>query len=130
MNYLVSTHPVTSYNADGTLSGLLIRHLVYPGELESSKEVLRYYAKHLMAHAHLSLMVQFSDPFGSKRFAPISEDEYEELLELLEELGIEEGFVQELEENIDWIPDFTRENPFPESFAVPLKSFIERRGMN
>ncbi len=128
--YLVKKHPVTQYDEKGRLSGTLVRHLVYPGEMESSHKVLRYYEKKLKAHAHLSLMVQFSDPFDSGKYEKITEKEYESLLDLLEGLSIEEGFVQELEDNVDWIPDFTRINPFPEGFAVPLSSFIEKRGIN
>ncbi len=130
LDYLVKQHPLTTYDDEGRLSGILVRHLVYPGELESSREVLRYYGEHLKRHTHLSLMVQFCDPFASGKAEAVSENEYEELLFLLEELGIEEGFVQELEDNIDWIPDFTKENPFPQGFAVPLPSFIEQRGIN
>ena len=38
----------------------------------------------------------------------------------LEELGIEEGFVQEPSQSDDWLPDFTRSNPFPKGQAVPI----------
>ena len=34
-------------------------------------------------------------------------------MEIIEETGIEEGFIQALEEDTDWFPDFTKENPFP-----------------
>jgi len=128
MEYLIARHPVTSYDTEGRLFGILVRHLVYPEEMASTRDVLSYFAKTLKEHAHLSLMVQFSDPFGNERFDPVGEGEYETLLGFLDELGIEEGFVQELEDSIDWIPDFTRDNPFPEGFAVPLESFIRYRG--
>ncbi|MEA5029700.1 MAG: radical SAM protein, partial [Sphaerochaeta associata] len=51
-------------------------------------------------------------------------EEYYSLLSALENLGIEEGFVQELGENVSWIPDFTQENPFPQDFAKPLPYFL------
>ncbi|NCB71438.1 MAG: hypothetical protein EOM45_06545 [Clostridia bacterium] len=75
--------------------------------------------------AYLSLMVQFVPPLGEVQFSEITEQEYEELLALLEDLGIEDGFVQELGENISWIPDFTQEVPFPEGFAEVLPYFLE-----
>lgn len=127
MEYLIARHPVTSYDAEDRLSGILVRHLVYPDEIASTRDVLAYFSKTLKAHAHLSLMVQFSDPFDSHRFGAVSDDEYENLIGYLDELGIEEGFVQELEGSIDWIPDFTRDNPFPQGFATPLESFIRAR---
>jgi putative pyruvate formate lyase activating enzyme len=55
----------------------------------------------------------------------ITEEAYDRLLELLDELGIEDGFVQELADNIPWIPDFERDNPFPRSFADPLPEFLQ-----
>ena len=114
MEYLTGKHRVTSYDAEGRLSGILVRHLVYPGETASTRDVLSWFSRELKDHAHLSLMVQFSDPFRTERFDPVSAEEYETLLGYLDEFGIEEGFVQELEDSIDWIPDFTRDNPFPE----------------
>jgi putative pyruvate formate lyase activating enzyme len=69
-------------------------------------------------------MVQFEPPKGDVRFPAIREEEYNDLLLALEELEIEDGFVQELGENVSWIPDFTQENPFPEGFATPLPYFL------
>ncbi len=43
---------------------------------------------------------------------------------LLDELEIEDGFVQELGENISWIPDFKEDIPFPEGFADVLPYFL------
>ena len=74
-------------------------------------------------------MVQFIDPKGNNRDEYISEEQYNELLELLEDNGIEDGFVQELEDNVEWIPDFTKENPFP-PHLLPFASFIGKRESN
>ena len=38
-------------------------------------------------------------------------------LEWLEELGIEEGFVQEDDPGADWLPDFSRPSPFPSALS-------------
>ena len=115
----------------GHLSGALVRHLVFPGELEATRAVLSYFAEHLKERAWLSLMVQFEPPLGDVRFEPIDEDAYDSLLDLLDELGIEDGFVQELGENVSWIPDFRRDNPFPPEFADPLPLFLTlKRSLN
>jgi len=102
-----------------------VRHLLFPGTLEATEEVLRWFAGKAKNHAWLSLMVQFVSPSADAELPPVTEREYDRLIGLLDELGIEEGFVQELADNIPWIPDFTRENPFPELFADPLPSFLE-----
>lgn len=127
MLYLRNTHPRTYTDEEGNLKGLLVRHLLFPGTFDATEEVLRYYASHLKKNAFLSLMVQFIPPKGMAAFPEVSETEYERLLELLEELEIEDGFIQELGDNISWIPDFTQEIPFPAGFATPLPYFLEKK---
>ena len=70
-------------------------------------------------------MVQFVPPQGDVTFLEITEEDYDSLIDLMEELEIEDGFVQELADNIPWIPDFNREVPFPQSFADVLPYFRE-----
>ena len=125
MQYLVAAKKSTYVSSDGQLKGIIVRHLVFPGTLEATKEVLRYFAEELKDHCYLSLMVQFEPPKGNITFPPITEDEYELLMDLLERHAIEDGFVQELGENVSWIPDFTLDNPFPEGFASPSPYFLE-----
>lgn len=125
MEYLKERHPRVEVMEDGSLQGLLVRHLLFPGTLDATKGFLRYFAKELKDVAYLSLMVQFVPPLGDVVFAEITEEEYDELLSLLDELGIEDGFVQELSENISWIPDFNQDVPFPASFADVLPLFLE-----
>jgi putative pyruvate formate lyase activating enzyme len=125
MEFLKTKKAKTGLDASDRLRGMLVRHLVFPETLEATKEVLTYFAHTLKDQAYLSLMVQFEPPKGDTHFPPITEEEYESLLLLLEDLGIEEGFVQELGENISWIPDFTQDNPFPESFAQILPYFLQ-----
>ena len=125
MAYLKEMHPKVLESPDGTLQGLLVRHLLFPGTIEATKDFLHYFAKELRECAYLSLMVQFVPPLGDVAFDEIAEEEYEELLSLLDSLGIEDGFVQELGDNISWIPDFTQDVPFPEGFADVLPYFLE-----
>jgi putative pyruvate formate lyase activating enzyme len=125
MDFLVSRHPMVTFDANENMQGLLVRHLLFPGTLAATNDFLRYFAKTLKSHAWLSLMVQFVPPKGDVVFPEITEKEYDSLIDLMEELEIEEGFVQELADNIPWIPDFNREVPFPESFAEVLPYFRE-----
>ena len=100
----------------------IVRHLLFPGELEATKEVLRYFAKNYKDKFLLSLMVQFISPLDSSQ-SVVSDDTYQQLIELLEELEIEEGFIQEVGDESMWLPDFTKENLFPKEFAKTIKSF-------
>ncbi|MGH0052738.1 MAG: radical SAM protein [Sphaerochaetaceae bacterium] len=124
MAYILGKHRTTFVDAEGNLKGILVRHLVFPGTMDASKEVLRYFSEELKQACYFSLMVQFEPPYGSDKFPAITEEMYDELLLTMEKLEIEEGFVQELGENVSWIPDFTKENPFPEGFATPLPYFL------
>ncbi|UCF98108.1 MAG: 4Fe-4S cluster-binding domain-containing protein [Spirochaetaceae bacterium] len=104
--------------------GVVMRHLVLPGLLAQSREVLHWFAANLKDRALLSLMFQYTPvAMGAARHGPhrtVSRREYQQVLAWLEELGIDDGFVQDPARNDDWIPDFTRSNPFPEGQAVPV----------
>lgn len=118
MAFLKRRHPSSDISA---LKGILVRHLVFPGELESTLDFLKWYRDNLKDCSRLSLMVQFVPPKENPGFDKLSRKDYNRLLELLDEYGID-GYVQEQSDNeILWIPDFNRKNPFPEGFATPLE---------
>jgi putative pyruvate formate lyase activating enzyme len=104
------------------LSGVMVRHLVIPGFLENTRQVLAWFAEYCKGKALLSLMTQYmpvrTDPTTPGRY--ISEDEYEAVLSMLDEFGIDDGFCQELVTGSDWLPDFTRANPFLSELSVPV----------
>ncbi len=107
------------------LEGVLLRHLVFPGEIEATKEVLRIYSQKYKTSFALSLMFQFVCPYDEAIFPKLTDEEYDQLLDYLVELGVEEGFIQERsDEEILWIPDFSKDIPFPESFATPDPLFL------
>ncbi len=115
MDFIVKHHPVTDLD---NLKGTIVRHLVFPGTLGATLEVLKYYRDHYMKHCFLSLMVQFVPPReNDEKFPPMSDMEYDILLNALDELNIEDGFIQERGDEILWIPDFRKDCPFPRSFA-------------
>lgn len=99
------------------IRGLMARHLVLPGELESTRTVLEWFAENLKGRAWLSLMAQYTPVRipGELRDIPerqLNEDEYSMILGWLDEYGIEDGFVQDLVPGTDWLPDFRNANPF------------------
>jgi putative pyruvate formate lyase activating enzyme len=111
--------------------GVIIRHLVLPGYLESTEKVLIWFAGHARGRALLSVMTQYTPPAGEggrkagpaegrgpRRF--VSNDEYNTVLIWLEKYGIEDGFYQERAEDTDWLPDFERPNPFSSALSVPV----------
>jgi len=102
---------------------VIVRHLILPGYLESTREVLRWFADNAKGRALLSLMTQYTPIHGRGQSAPqryLNEDEYETVLGWLEEFKIEDGFCQELVTGSDWLPDFKRDNPFSSELSVPV----------
>lgn len=123
MDFITAHHPHTDLDR---LSGTLVRHLVFPGELDATREFLRVYASRWMKSTALSLMVQFIPPKQDASFPPLSEADYDSLVDLLEELDIDEGFIQDPgDDDVLWIPDFRRDVPFPASFADANPLFLE-----
>jgi putative pyruvate formate lyase activating enzyme len=110
------------------LSGVMIRHLVIPGLFENTRQVLRWFSENCAgrgcghSRALLSLMTQYT-PVGQDAKIPgryVAEDEYKAVLSMLDEFGIDDGFCQELVVSSDWLPDFTRANPFSSELSVPV----------
>ncbi len=116
------------FEGDVMKSGVIVRHLVFPGLIESTKQVLEWFKAHLYGVALLSVMMQYTpiqSGYGASCFFSathrVSEGEYEEVLDYLDELGIEEGFIQDPSEADEaenaWLPDFTKRNPFPSKLS-------------
>ena len=121
--------PGKSRAPDVMLSGVMIRHLIIPGFLENTRQVIRWFAEHCndngCGRAQLSLMTQYTPAYipGVKSAIPnrvVSKSEYEAVLSMLDEYGITDGFCQELVSAANWLPDFSRTNPFPSGISAPL----------
>ena len=110
------------YGADGLLKrGLVIRLLVLPNDLAGIEENLRWIRDELSPKVAISLMAQY---YATNKAATderyillsrrISEREWFSAVSLLEEIGMEEGFMQEFDSSsLYYRPDFTdAEKPF------------------
>ena len=107
---LRQTGPV-ELDGDGIIRrGTLVRHLILPGRAEESMAILDWIAENLPG-AWVSLMAQYL-PFGqvegldelNRRLYP---EEYEAVVDHLMDLGLEDGFVQELSSSDEkYIPSF------------------------
>jgi putative pyruvate formate lyase activating enzyme len=111
--------------------GTIIRHLVLPGLIDNTREIIEYYAKNLRDKALLSIMVQYTPPKNvdlpqnypwqmKEEGNNLTKREYNKIFEWLEEFNIEEGFIQDLSTKDAWLPDFTKKNPFPPKFSRVL----------
>ena len=95
--------------------GLLVRHLVLPGNLGNSRKCLRLLSD-LSTDTFISIMSQYSPQYKASNYPEInrflSETEYDEIMDFALDLGLENAFVQELESQEQCLPDFTKESPF------------------
>jgi len=95
--------------------GLLVRHLVLPGQLENSKACLKFLAD-LNPEITVSIMSQYSPQYKAcgipELNRPLPAEEYDEITDYASELGLETAFIQTLESQDHYLPDFDKSAPF------------------
>ena len=79
--------------------GVIVRHLMLPGHLDDTKNVLRFLYENYGDSIWISIMNQYttmcSDPRFPELSRTVSDEEYNEAIDFACELGIENAFVQE-----------------------------------
>ena len=107
---MLRQQPVNEYGEDGTLQrGVIVRHLVLPGEVQNSIGVLEMICRHFSNRVTLSLMSQYTPIPGvpaelNRRLKPL---EYKIVLRRLYRLGFENGYTQEFSSSREeYIPCF------------------------
>ncbi|HWQ83545.1 MAG TPA: 4Fe-4S cluster-binding domain-containing protein [Anaerolineales bacterium] len=72
--------------------GLLIRHLVLPGDLAGSAEILHFIAADISPDTYLNLMDQYHPAFNARLYPrlrrPVSQAEYRSVVELAQKTGL------------------------------------------
>lgn len=95
---------------------LIIRHLVLPNHTANSLRVLKSIFEICGNTVFISLMSQYFPVYKALNDKtinrPLTNDEYNRVLDKLNEFGFENGWTQLLESNDYYQPDFTQENPF------------------
>ncbi|MBI5418084.1 radical SAM protein [Candidatus Poribacteria bacterium] len=85
---------------DIAIRGLIIRHLVLPNKLSNSCDVLHFIAKNISPNVHLSIMSQYFPAHHANDFSDINrritDEEYEEVLEAMENEKLDNGWIQPL----------------------------------
>jgi putative pyruvate formate lyase activating enzyme len=89
---------------------LIVRHLILPGGLAGSEESLTWLAKEVSPEVNVSLMAQYYPAHHAARFPAlscgISEAEYFEVIDLLDKLNMDNGWIQEMSASDNYQPDF------------------------
>ena len=105
------------YENSVVVRGLIIRHLVLPNGLAETEEVFKFISRELDHKIHLSVMSQYYPTNRSSRNVlidrKVSHREYDRVLDLLDKYGLENGWVQEMESNDYYRPEFEKDRVDP-----------------
>jgi len=97
-------------------SGIIVRHLVLPGHVSNSLDVMRFLAGEISQRIHVSLMAQYYPTKNVEHHAVLGRgitiDEYRQVTDEMERLGMFSGWIQEFESCDFYRPDFTKPHPF------------------
>ena len=97
--------------------GLIVRHLILPNDVAGSEESLNWLVREVSPTVTVSIMSQYMPMHRAPRIPllarKITVAEHEKVLRLLNDLGIENGWMQEMGAAEEYLPDFEREgHPF------------------
>ena len=97
--------------------GLMVRHLILPHRLAGSRDSLRWLASTISPAVTVSIMSQYYPAHRAGRVPLLARQiltsEHSEVMALLEELGMENGWVQEMGAAESYFPDFaSKSHPF------------------
>ena len=100
------------FNSDGMIQkGVIIRHLVLPNYIENSKKVLSWIKNNLPDDIYVSIMAQYFPTYKAKKDEKINrkltQKEWQEIEDYVQEIEIKNGFIQELgEHEEEYVPDW------------------------
>ena len=91
-------------NEDGIIEkGVIVRHLVLPNNIQNSKKVLKWIKENLPSEIFVSIMAQYFPTYKAKEIKDLNRKltkiEWEEIEDVVYELEIENGYMQELGEH-------------------------------
>ena len=103
------------FNVEGMMTkGVIVRHLMLPGYLQDSKNIIKYLYETYGNHIYISMMNQYTPlqhvakyPELNRTVAPIA---YKKLVHYAMDLGVTQGFIQEGHTALEsFIPSFNGE---------------------
>ena len=100
------------YNEKGILQkGMIIRHLVLPNNIQNSKDVLNWIKENMGEEIIISLMAQYFPTYkaieDNEINRKLTQKEYNEIENYLYKLNIENGYIQDLEDEEEkYVPKF------------------------
>ena len=84
-------------------SGLMIRHLVLPNNIENSKKILKWIKENIDENVYVDIMAQYFPTYKAKESKDLNrkltKEEYKEIEEYMYDLNIKNGYMQDLGEH-------------------------------
>jgi putative pyruvate formate lyase activating enzyme len=114
--------------------GLIVRHLILPNGLAGSEESLAWLVREVSPTVTVSIMSQYMPMYRAPRMPLLSRkitvEEHQAVLRLITDLGIENGWIQELGAAEEYLPDFERKghpfSPANSADTMPSRSTTNR----
>ncbi len=96
--------------------GLIIRHLILPNGIAGSEDSLRWLVSEVSPEVAVSIMSQYHPAHRAYKCRELNRkilpEEYNEVVMLVERLGIVNGWLQGMEAAGNYLPDFSYKKPF------------------
>jgi putative pyruvate formate lyase activating enzyme len=104
--------------------GLIVRHLILPNGFAGSEDSLSWLVSEISPNVTVSIMSQYFPAHRAKEITELSRtittEEYSSVVSLVERLGLENGWVQEMGSDTNYRPDFDRDgHPFEPRNKLP-----------
>lgn len=98
-------------NAGIIKKGVIIRHLVLPGHIQNSKNILKWIKNNLTPDVYVSVMAQYFPTYNAKHDyylnRKLTNKEYKEIENFLYTLDLKNGYIQELgKHEEEYVPNF------------------------
>ncbi len=107
---------VPRWNEYGMMKkGVMVRHLVLPNHIPNSKKVLKWLKENVSNEIYISVMAQYFPTYQAKEIKELNrkltKEEWRQIEDYIEELEIENGYVQELgEHEEEYVPKWELED--------------------
>ena len=103
---------IAKFDENGLIKkGVIIRHLALPNHIQNTKNILKWIKENMPDDIYVSIMAQYFPTYKAKEDdlinRKLNKKEYNEVLNYLYSLDLENGYIQELgEHEEEYVPNF------------------------
>ena len=79
--------------------GVIVRHLIMPGNMKNTKNVLKWFKENMKEETYISVMTQYFPTYKAHEYKEINrkitKEEYKNIEDYINELEIQNGYMQD-----------------------------------